>query len=89
MSDSPPPILPRSSKYRSITKSWAGSPVSFWPAPRRSKSFSIVDLEQLRSVESFVDRENSKSYSLSMFDAGDDVLLELTSLIESIHQDSR
>lgn len=98
-----------SKKYRSITKSWAGSPVLFWPRPRKSRSFSHVDLDQLQTLDA--DKEavgpaagaRTRSQSVGVGrgvdevcaadeedeDDGlvldnDSVLLELSSLIESV-----
>lgn len=94
-------------KYRSITKSWGGSPVLFWPRPRKAKSLSVVDLEELKSVvaaDCLADRTRSQSCgaeedvavevaagdeTLLPDDNGDNVLLELSSLIESISGASR
>ncbi|XP_026286309.1 uncharacterized protein LOC113211966 isoform X2 [Frankliniella occidentalis] len=111
-------------RQRPVTKSWAGSPVTSWPRPRKSRSFSFVDLDELRGVESFARsgsskdnkrakeeaeaRARSKSVGGAADDgdladgllqcdgAGDDlladndsVLLELSSLIESISSKDR
>ncbi|XP_034245217.1 uncharacterized protein LOC117647543 isoform X2 [Thrips palmi] len=90
-------------RYRSITKSWGGSPVLFWPRPRKAKSLSVVDLEELKSIKTDCLANRARSQSCGTEDDvaadekgekddaldGDNVLLELSSLIESITGASR